>query len=228
MNDIAFCNVSFRDPYVVTQRRLESSIRNIYPDPSLFFWTNEMPPGAKEFKESLYGFKVHAIKAARKEGFKKIVWIDTCAVLKKPIEPLFDMLDEYSVYAVQDNNLLYQFNAVELTQIKAEPDWHLVAGSLYLFDFDNEKSEMIFDMWKNMEKHGAFGTQKFIMREPNDGIERRGHRMDETCLALCLYRNGTKPMPHDKSLYKNDENGAETAIVWKEHFLKEGEKWYDS
>jgi hypothetical protein len=210
MIDFCFVNVSFGERYVNTQKRLRDSILAIYPDATLFFWTNELPPGSRSFHESLYGFKVHAVKYAIEKGFKKVVWIDTCAVLKAPIEPLFDA----GFIAVKDDNKLYKFSGYQTIKNK---EWNLVGGSLYLFNFFSPKDHIVFSEWAKHEAAGLFGDQAFIMNENNDGIERCGHRMDETCMALCLYENGYEP--HTMELYQT--------IIEKKHFLADGEKWYN-
>lgn len=207
-NDICFVNVSFGERYVRTQQRLRDSILKIYPDAKLFFWTDELPPGSKPFQESLYGFKVHAVRYAEQQGYIRVVWIDTCAVLKALVEPLFDS----EFIAVKDDNKLSKHCGVFPV-----PDyWHLVGGSLYLFDFDTW-GENTFNDWEIMEREGKFGTQEFIMNEKNNGIDKCGFRMDESCMAMCIYSNGLEP--HDRELYDT--------VIEKKHFLNEGEKWYN-
>jgi len=205
-SNIAFVNVSFGERYVRTQERLKQSILDIYPEASLFFWTDELPPNSKPFQESLYGFKVHAINYARAQGYTKIVWIDTCAVLKTNLDHLF----EAGFIAVKDESKLYRYSGKFEIENK---DWHLVGGSLYLFDFDNIMYGRVFTDWANMESIGYFGTQEFIMNEKNDGIDRCGHRMDETCMAWCIYCNGLQPECGELYLQ----------VCEKKHFLEPGE-----
>lgn len=205
--EIAFCNVSFREEYVRTQKRLRDSVEKFYPDAGKFFWTDELPEASKPFQQSLYGFKVHAIEYARNRGFQRIVWIDTCAVLKGRLDHLFDA----GFIAVKDENKLYKFSGKKKIKNK---EWHLVGGSLYLFDFTKEHYRKVYEDWKTMEANGDFGTQEFIMNENNDGLERCGHRMDETCLAIAIYENGLKP--DDGTLYSQ--------VCGKMHFLQAGER----
>lgn len=205
-NNIAFCNVSFGERYVRTQERLKQSILDIYPDAQLFFWTDELPPGSKPFQESLYGFKVHAIKHARVQGFTKVVWIDTCAILKGKLEPLF----EACFIAVADENALYRYSSKIEVKTKS---CRLVGGSLYLFDFDQNYYLDVFESWATMESNGDFGSQEFIMNEKNDGVEKCGHRMDETCMAIAIYGHGGTP--ESGELYQQ--------VCEKKHFLEPGD-----
>lgn len=219
-SDFCFLNVSFGDRYVRTQERLKDSILKIYPDANLFFWMDELPPGSKPFVNSLYGFKVHAINYARERGFKKVVWIDTCSVLRHPIECLWDQVWCYGAYAVADEVTVKRYCSQKLQEIYKIPnDLKLVGGSLYLFDFDCHKSNLIFDSWAKMEAAGHFGDMDLIMNEKNDGIDKCGHRMDETCMALSMWLHNSTPIPRDTAKYD--------WVISKEHFLKDGEKWYN-
>ncbi|OHB92413.1 MAG: hypothetical protein A2Z57_12085 [Planctomycetes bacterium RIFCSPHIGHO2_12_39_6] len=221
MKDFCFVNVSFREPYVSTQNRLRKSILSIYSDVTLFFWTDEMPPNAKLFHESLYGFKVHAIEYARQKGFNKVIWIDTCCVLKKEIERLFEALPHYGVYAIKDDQCeVYRYCSKAIKENFSIPnDLFLVGGSLYIFDFGIKLSEKIFNKWKEMEQTGFFGTQEMITNEKNNGIDICGHRMDETCLSIAIDQNGVRPLLRHLWMYDQ--------VIEKKHFLKEGEKWYN-
>lgn len=221
MTDFCFVNVSFGDRYVRTQERLKDSILQLYPDAAMFFWTDELPPGSKPFVKSLYGFKVHAVNHARENGFKKVIWIDTCAVLKSKVEPLWPLLKSYGVWAVADEVTVRRYCSQKLLGIyKVPPHLKLVGGSLYLFDFEQFPSQLIFRSWEKMEEAGHFGDMALIMSEgdENDGIDRCGHRMDETCMALSMWLHNFAPIPRDVSMYDQ--------VISKEHFLPEGQKWY--
>lgn len=224
MKEVCFVNVSFKDRYIKTQVRLRESILQFYPDATLFFWTNEYPPESKTHDQSCYGFKVHAIEYARKQGFKKVVWIDTCAILNQPIEPLFDLIKENGFFVIQDDNKLYRYSGQWFKrQFQLDPSWHLLGGSIYIFDFNNPVAVKIFIDWKVMESQGIFGSVQVIHSEKNDGIDNCGHRMDETVLAYCMYTNGVQPFDCTVGRYNQNEN----SVILKKHFLQPGEKWYD-
>ena len=61
------------------------------------------------------------------------------------------------------------------------------------------------------------------MNEKNDGIDKCGWRMDESCMAALLYLNDSAPIPVDIARYNQDDN----SIVVKKHFLEIGQKWYN-
>jgi hypothetical protein len=213
---VAFCCCAFGDKrYIEQQARLKHSILQIYPDAPLFFWTNEMPPGARSMSESLYGFKPHAVRLARDYGHKQIIFFDPAMVLLKKVDYYQQIVHNYGVIAVQDDNKLSKFcgdralKEYNLTRNDIK-DWHLVGGSFYYFDFDLPLCECIFQQWITDEEEGLFGSQKEQASE-----QLQGHRNDEAMMALCLYTNGSKPINDDHRY--NCEN-MEVAILKKYHF----------
>lgn len=225
LDKVCFINVSFKPKYIEVQQRLKESILKIYPEAKLFFWSDELPPNAKPMADSLYGFKVHAIQYAIDKGYTKIVWMDSCNLLNGEIDNLLNIAKEKGVIAAKDSNKLYKYCSDSFKGYTGEIDkeWNLIGGSLYVFDFENQVAKNIFEEWKQLESRGYFGSQKMIMAEKNDGVEKCGHRMDETCMAWLIYKNGVTPFEHDVISY----NQGESSTIIKKHFIKEGEKWYN-
>lgn len=211
-----FVCVAFGDKrYIEQQARLKHSILQIYPDAQLFFWTNEMPPGARSMSESLYGFKPHSVEFARKQGYKKIMFFDPAIILMKPIDFYQEKVKEYGVCCAQDDNKLSPFcgdRALKEYNLSRDDirDWHLVGGSFYYFDFDVPLSNNIFFDWYDSEVLDLYGSQK----EQASG-QLQGHRNDEAIMAIALYLWGSRPMSGD--VRYNCEN-KEVEIIAKRHF----------
>lgn len=215
-DQVAYCCVAFGDKrYIEQQARLKHSIQLIYPDAPLFFWTNEMPPGARSMNESLYGFKPHAVQYAWDQGYTKIMFFDPAIILMKPIDFYIEKVKEYGVCCARDDNKLNPFfgdralKHYDITRKQIE-DWHLVGGSFYYFDMDLALSRKILDKWLIAEIMGLFGSQK----EQASG-QLQGHRNDEAIMAVLLYLYGKGPM-HEDVRY-NCEN-KELCILDKKHF----------
>lgn len=210
-NSDKICFVSVTTPgcdhrYLVQQGQLAYSIEKFGYD--MMFWTEEYPPGSRTHYESLYGFKVHAVKAAYVAGYRKIVWIDTACILQKPCEDWFE--DSPAILAARDDNKLRG-----LISEKAEKSFgpghgvcdymHLVGGSLYVFDFSNNNCEYMFNRWAWAEREGLFGAT---------GEKLKGHRHDEACMAFILYETGFSPV----SCVDLGYNSGPDSIVTKHHF----------
>ena len=210
MKHIAFCSVAIRDErYIDQQKRLIESITKFHPEAKQFHWTNELPIGSKPFLESLYGFKPHAILHAWNEGYERIIWIDTACILLDRVDYLFDLCANHGVAAVKDDMRLPASESA-LAHFKYRrkdiADFHLVGGSLYAFDMYYSKA--VFTSWLNAERLGIFGSQT----EEAQG-KLQGHRHDETCMALSLYRHGFEPLTPEQARY----NYAGASVI-KKHF----------
>lgn len=234
MNEVVFTTYSFGDLYVRQQQRLKESILSIYPNANLRFWKDESgesypqegrPPGAKTFKESMYGFKVHCIKNCLNEGFKKIIFLDAAMVLESKIDRVMELASELGVLCAIDRSSLKDRCSDRALNYRGKSrkeieDLTIVGGSLYVFDFNNPITESVFNMWSYMESAGMFGSEY----EAANGLI-QGHRNDEACMALCLDAFGLKPLGFDEVGYHNLGNtrkGSEVFVFHKLHFKSIG------
>lgn len=213
MTDFTFLSVAFGARYVEQQIRLHESIANIYPNEPHICWTDCMPPGAKPHAESLYGFKPHAAQHALDLGFKKIIWLDPACILVDKVDYYFEL--GIPVMAVKDDNKLKNYIGdrakfwYSIGGGYISDNYHLVGGSIYVFDFNHKDTQKIFDSWYNAEQHGIFGSQK---EQASGQINK--HRNDESCMAMALYTNGYDPTAYDVARYDKVPN----PIVIKKHF----------
>lgn len=212
MKDVVFTSVCFGEKYCEQQLRLKKSILEIYPEANLNFYYDRVPASSKLMTESLYGFKVHAIKESRTHGFNKIIWLDPAMILVDKIDRFLN----YPMIAIKDDNKLCDLisqKALDFYNTKRETiqilDWHLVGGSFYYFDFGFMKAHKVFKMWMESEEAGLFGSQHEAASE-----QINGHRNDESMMALAMYFNEVEPLQAFKVGYctQNDP------IFIKKHF----------
>jgi hypothetical protein len=207
MKDIIFLSVAFGERYIEQQTRLHKSILDFYPSTCHHAWTNTYPPASLTHKESLYGFKVHAVRWALEKGFKKIVWLDTACVLQRPVDYWF-ALGRPVLAAKDDNKLkgLVSERALRFFNLNECPEYlHLVGGSVYVWDFNDFLCAKIFDTWATCEAARLFGAAHEKLG---------GHRHDEAMLALSMDSYGYGATPCDVMKY----NIGEGAIINKHHF----------
>lgn len=210
MKPIAIVSVAFGDSrYLQQQARLIESINKVHPEADGFHWTDQLPPGSPRFLDSLYAFKVHAVLHAINEGYERILWLDPACVLLDRIDFLFDLCRTCGVVAVKDDNKLPASDTAleHFGYSRADiAGFHLVGGSVYAFDMQHSKQ--VFRMWYDAERRGIFGSQFQAASE-----KLQGHRYDETCMALSLYKNGFAPLGPNVVSYNFDG-----AKIQKFHF----------
>lgn len=236
MNDVVVTNYCFGPLYGKQQERLKESITKLYPQINIKFWKdeerrqeicdlNKLPPGARTNYESCYGFKVHAIKACLDEGYKKIIWADSAMIFHHGLEDIIEkrLSKEGVICCHGDQRLINCISDSCLSAIgKTKNDIEhlsLIAGSIYLFDFNHPVTQKFFDKWYDMEKRNLFGRATDPQLLPGFN----NHGADETCFALCLDEVGLKPLKQKDLGYYFDpppipthyENG--TPIVFQKH-----------
>lgn len=200
-SDIIFCSYCFGDKYLEQQIRLHNSILAVYPNANTHFLNEAEETGKPRFQQSLYGFKVALVRDCLARGFKKIIFLDTATTLANKVDHWFTLTPEFGVLAAIDRQTLNSVTSnacLEYCGLSREDvsNWNLLGGSIYVFDFDEEKCQEIFSVWENMERDGIFGTQDDLS---NDRLQ--SHRMDETCMALAMKLNGVVPLGHDVMKY---------------------------
>ena len=212
MKDVCFVSVAFGFQYLQQLDRLEKSIFKIYPEANTLFYRDVMPPGAKPFLDSLYGFKPHAINEARKK-YSKVIWLDPAMILMDKVD---DLTTKGKLIAVKDDSVLhnvisdkcYRYYGVTREMVQKN-EWHLVGGSLYFFNFENPVTTKVFNSWLLAETCSIFGSQHEAASE-----QLQGHRYDEAVMALAMYLNGVEPVGADQVRYCCTDN----PMFIKKHF----------
>lgn len=212
MKDLVFVSVAFGEQYVEQQERLKESIKKIYPEAQILFWTDELPPGSKPMNESLYGFKVHAIEQARRIA-PRVLWLDPAMILMREID---DLVNDWAIAVVKDDNkLLGTISDKALNyfgvskEVIVDRGLHLVGGSLYYFNFEYKKTISVFETWRESERAGIFGSQYEAASE-----QINGHRNDESCMAIAMHLNQCFPLGADEIGYCVESN----PVFIKKHF----------
>lgn len=212
MKEIAVCTVAFGDiRYLEQQVRLLDTIAQTNPDVHILYWTNKLPPGSQPHEQSLYGFKVHAIQAAKDLGYTRVIWLDPACIVKGDLSYYFSV-HYLPVMAVKDDNKLDDTISDKALIYYDRPEtigWHLVGGSLYVFNFNNPIAVDVFDHWKRAEEKGIFGSQKEAASE-----QINKHRYDESCMAVSMYLHNQEPLGHDVCRYCIETG----SIIEKKHF----------
>lgn len=214
---IVITSVGFNPPYLEQLDRQLSSIKDVYGDEvDVIHWRDELPPGSRDFLDSLYGFKPHAVAYAKAKGYEKIVFVDPAVYLTAKIDYLFEF--GLPVIAVKDSSLLkdnticykaFRYYNAPVMMKDDSSHWHLCGGSLYCFDYRHPDCEKIFNHWAKAEADGIFGSQ---WEQSNEKIN--GHRNDESCMSMALYMNGYEPVSNIEAGY----NLAEGSPLQKKHF----------
>ncbi len=185
-------NVAHGDWYPSGQDRLRRSLEKVVFSGDLLFWKNEFLCG-RSHAEFPYGFKAFSMDEARKQGYKRVLWLDAAFIVVKPVAPFFDYIDEVG-YFFMDNP---GFNTGEwcsdaaLGPLKLEREdsfnWpHCMSGILGL-NFNRQVCHDFLDEWVKLAADGQ------TFKDSGSTDKRvRGHRHDQTAASIVSKRLGMK------------------------------------
>jgi hypothetical protein len=197
-------NVSIGDMYVAYQNRLKESIRSFH-NYDLMFWSDDLPVGSKPHKESLYGFKVHAFKAAFDAGYDSVMWLDSPTVLTTDIDYLFDIIENEPELIVDSGVPLYQYcNEETINHYGYTPQevkqlgWRLNFGYVFGFTKDSNTFKEMYEA----EAKGFFtnAEQDYEDHIHNTGKKLNGeyveHRHEESIISIIVQKEGRTLKPY--------------------------------
>lgn len=201
--------MAFREPYLTHNERQWEWIKKNHPDTKVISFRDMLPTKGtilfenivENFQKSLYGFKPHAIQRAIDMGYKKVIWFDPSVLPTTKIDHLINALDTHPVIVRKGEHPLEEMTNQKalswfgVTKEELKGINH-IGGTVYGFNFENQKAVDVFRLWKKAEEEGIFGTQDDFMA---------GHWADESCMALSLFKNGVEQYWESLFTYQNQK-----------------------
>lgn len=193
--DNCVVSVAFREPYLTHSKAQEAWIRSndkidyvVFRDKLPIKGGVDVDDVVGTFQKSLYGFKPHAIQSAVNAGYKKVIWLDPSIMPVDSLDVITNALDEFPILVSSGDAPITKMSSVKARNwFGLEPedltDVKHVGGTIYAFNFYDQKAIDVFELWKKAEEQGIFGTQQEFME---------GHWADEACMALALHKCGMK------------------------------------
>lgn len=149
---ISFANSSGN--YIKGLARLSESLRNNAEGIDFVSFIGEASLGCEPHKENPYSFKVAAFKKAREAGYRNILWLDASVFAIKPVQPIFDEIEENGFIFQEAGQILSHWaNDTTLEHFKItrdEADEMIMIGNAGFLglDFESEIGNKFFEMWE--------------------------------------------------------------------------------
>lgn len=87
-------NVAVGAWYPRGQDRLRASLQGVGFQGDFVSWRDTWPPGSPPHSALPYGFKSYAFQQAVSQGYETILWLDCSCWAVRPLEPLFDHIEQ--------------------------------------------------------------------------------------------------------------------------------------
>lgn len=175
------CIVNLSTPqYNRGRTRLLNSLQGKFNGATLFY-QSEAEVEAPPHLENPYAFKLYAIAKAAQMGYKRILWLDASCHAVKPVQPIFDWIEEKGVFMeaaghwagtwANDNCLDY----FDISREEAMKIPMFAAGYVGI-NFESEIGLDFFARWQLSMWSGAFkGSWD-------------NHRHDMTCGSIIAHK----------------------------------------
>lgn len=203
-------NVASGQWYSAGQKRLDDSLTAVRYAGGRMYWGDAMPdalpPGAVPHKQVAYGFKTHAIEAARVAGHKSILWLDASMWAIKSIDPIFAHADKHGAAVWYcDGFMVGQWcadSALASLGLSREEAMsiRLITGGIVCLSMEHRAGRMILEQWLRYSEDGVsfLGPWDNAGQAASKDPRVLGHRHDMPALSVLVERAGVQPMvpPH--------------------------------
>lgn len=179
-------------------------------------WQDILPPGARLHEQSNYGFKTYAFREAFNQGYENVLWCDSSIYAIKDIAPVFDKLNEYGYYFIDNGfslaetgtDKLLDFENIGRIEADAIPEI-----TTCLFGITEEILQ-VYLQWLIYEQNNLFNGSR--QHDPKDSAHPRFRfcRHDQSALSLAAYKFKVKPNGRYGELlsYKHMGNGSKQEV----------------
>jgi hypothetical protein len=164
------------------------------PRVDVFVFTEESEIQSPSHKENPYAFKVYAVEAMRRAGYRFVLWCDSILKPTRPIEEILPEVAQTGVYLAQDGWKTGQYaNDRALEYFGVSRDEAMNISSIWAcfmgFDFSNPIAHDFFARWKKACTDGIF-RGKWNNKDQSESQDPRckGHRHDQSCAELIAYK----------------------------------------
>ncbi len=148
--------------YATGQNRLQESMAKHAPvNVDSFFFVGEESVNAPSHADNPYAFKLYAIDYVRKQGYRKILWLDASVVAVRDFTSIFDRIEKNGIFFEDsgwkvgqwiNNEALSIFNITREEAMKMP----MFSAGFVGFDFTNPVACQFFARWWSAMLQGTF------------------------------------------------------------------------
>lgn len=215
-NKNCIINVGIGGWYPNGTQRLIDSTESYRNGIDILTWQDILPPGSRSHAESNYGFKTYAFREAFNQGYENVLWCDSSIYAIKDIAPVFERLNEYGYYFIDNGFSLAETGTDRLLDFenigRIEAD-AITEITTCLFGITEEILQ-VYLQWLIYEQNNLFNGNR--QHDPKDSAHPRFRfcRHDQSALSLAAYKFKVKPNGKYGELlsYKHVGNGSKEDI----------------
>ena len=186
-----------------------------------FFGFTDYPEDCPTHDSSPFAFKFFCIKEVLKTNHKKILWLDTSVIIKRPIDDIFEHLDKKGYFFLLNHDLgsFCHDRALTTLGISREESFRLpcMQGTNFGLNFNFECVNVFFKKVLELSVDGITfpGPHNNNEFKASKDSRVKGHRHDQTAMSVVAIQQGmnewlncgeTPWFIHDRAFVKNVES----------------------
>lgn len=167
----------------------------------VLFWDTDYPPGSPTMREAHSAFKPFCFAEAFRQGHDLILWLDASIVVKRPLEPLFQSIQDVGYLVYPNTHSVGEYckdEALAPLGITREESFALRScmATVIGLDLTHPVSRTFLDQWKALAADGVTfpgpkwsgvrGWPRVASQDPRV----KGHRYDQTAASVLFMRLG--------------------------------------
>jgi hypothetical protein len=182
-------------------RRIEEKLKKYHFSGEFIRWEKHYPDGSPTQQQAPFAFKPFCFYEAHKRGHQLILWMDASILIRRGIEPLFDLIDRDGYLIFQEDHSVGQFctdNALKPLGITREESFTMPScwSSVLGLNLADQRSMEFLRQWKERATDGiTFPGPKWSgvrgwPRTASQDPRVKGHRYDQTAASVIALQLG--------------------------------------
>jgi len=161
-----------------------------------FLGFTDYPEKCPTHQESPFAFKFFCISEALKQGYKKILWLDTSVIIKRSIDDIFNHLEMKGYFFLYNHDLgsFCHDKALTTLNITREESFNLpcMQGTNFGLNFNYKCVQQFFTRVMELSLDGITfpGPHNNLKFKASKDIRVKGHRHDQTAMSVVALQNG--------------------------------------
>lgn len=188
--------------YMRGQKRLVASLKQHGFKGDVITWKSESDFGCPPHKKVPYAFKPYALKWAKKKGYNSALWLDASFWARKPVGPVFGIIEEKGYLMQNDGNRVGHWthdkclSKYGLTRDEAMKMKMYSAGCTGI-NFKNDLANQYLDEWMEAAKDGESFQGDWVNKgnRMSSDPRCRGHRHDMSVGSILAHKLGMEYEP---------------------------------
>ena len=175
--------------------RLRDNVEKLVGVPFIGF--KDYPIGSPTHQESPFAFKFFCIRDVLGMGFKNILWLDSCVIVKNDLFDVFRLMSQMGYFIIRNWHTMGEYchdKALETLHVTREESLKMpcIQGTNFGLNFNDDRCQKLLGEMIRLSLDGITFPGPYNNANHMASFDYRvaGHRHDQTAMSAVLMRMG--------------------------------------